>query len=411
MTAPAVIHVASLGKNYRRGLQADPGLRHALENFVRNPLNAFRGPKQETFWALKDVSLEVHEGEVLGLIGRNGAGKTTLLKILSRITRPTTGFAEIHGRVGSLLEVGTGFHPELTGRENAFLSGAILGMSKRDITRKFDEIVAFAELEKFIDTPVKHYSSGMYVRLAFAVAAHLEPEILLVDEVLAVGDINFQKKCLGKMGDVARTGRTVVLVSHQLNQIRRLCHRVVWVDDGQIRLDGNTHQVVSAYESVMARNSLGEESARDAHAVAQTRFLSWEVVAPTGPDPHILSAIAPTSVNFSLSVHAPIRNGHHGIALFNSERQLIWACAAEGLQFQPGRHELRYTFPMLPLRPGPYSWQVSLYEDGQNLDAWDCLPEMIVATESHQHSHDDWNGILNMPSEFAIDSGADSTVT
>jgi lipopolysaccharide transport system ATP-binding protein len=405
MTAPAVIHVAALGKHYRRGLQADPGLRHALENFIRNPLNVFRGPQQETFWALKDVSLDVHEGEVLGLIGRNGAGKTTLLKILSRITRPTTGYAEIHGRVGSLLEVGTGFHPELTGRENAFLSGAILGMSKRDITRKFDEIVAFAELEKFVDTPVKHYSSGMYVRLAFAVAAHLEPEILLVDEVLAVGDINFQKKCLGKMGDVARTGRTVVLVSHQLNQIRRLCHRVVWVDGGQIRQDGNTHQVVAAYESVMARNSLGEESARDAHAAAQTRFLGWELIAPAGTDRHLLSAIAPTTVNFSLSVHAPIRNGHQGIALFNSERQLIWACAAEGLEFQPGRHELRYTFPMLPLRPGPYSWQVSLYEDGQNLDAWDCLPEMIVATESHQHSHDDWNGILNMPSTFAVSAG------
>jgi lipopolysaccharide transport system ATP-binding protein len=195
------------------------------------------------------VSPEIREGEVLGLIGRNGAGKTTLLKI------PTTGWAEIHGRVGSLLEVGTGFHPELTGHENTFLSGAILGMGKREIVRKFDEIVAFAELEKFIDTPVKYYSPGMYVRLAFAVAAHLEPEILLVDEVFAVGDINFQKKCLGKMGDVARAGRTVVLVSHQLNQIRSLSHRGIWVDAGQIRMDGNTHEVVSAYESTMARGA------------------------------------------------------------------------------------------------------------------------------------------------------------
>src|SRR5258707_11403402 len=173
------------------------------------------------------------------------------LKILSRITRPTTGWAEIHGRVGSLLEVGTGFHPELTGRENTFLSGAILGMSKAEIVKKFDDIVAFAELQKFIDTPVKHYSSGMYVRLAFAVAAHLEPEILLVDEVLAVGDINFQKKCLGKMGEVAKGGRTVVLVSHQLNQIRRLCERVAWVDGGSIRKSGPTHEVVSAYENAM----------------------------------------------------------------------------------------------------------------------------------------------------------------
>ena len=235
----AVIRAEGLGKRYRRGVVEPRGmLRDSLARFVRAPLAALRPPAQEEFWALRDVELEVKEGEVLGLIGRNGAGKTTLLKILSRITRPSTGWAEIHGRVRSLLEVGTGFHGELTGRENTYLSGSILGMSKREIARKFDEIVAFAEIEKFIDTPVKHYSSGMYVRLAFAVAAHLEPEILLVDEVLAVGDINFQKKCLGKMGDVARAGRTVVLVSHQMNQIRRLCQRVAWVDGGAGAHDG-----------------------------------------------------------------------------------------------------------------------------------------------------------------------------
>src|SRR3981081_2294232 len=194
-----VIQAKGLGKRYRRGLQVDGGLRHSLEAFLRSPVSSLRRKKEETFWALKDVSLEVKEGEVLGLIGRNGAGKTTLLKILSRITRPTTGWAERHGRVGSLLEVGTGFHPELTGRENTFLSGAILGMGKAEIERKFDEIVAFAELEKFIDTPVKHYSSGMYVRLAFAVAAHLDPQILVVDEVLAVGDVDFQRKCIRSM--------------------------------------------------------------------------------------------------------------------------------------------------------------------------------------------------------------------
>src|SRR5258706_1058697 len=249
----AVIHAEALSKRYHRGLQVDDGLRHSLEAFLRSPLSVFRRKKEETFWALKDVSLEVKEGEVLGLIGRNGAGKTTLLKVLSRITRPTSGWAEIHGRVGSLLEVGTGFHSELTGRENTFLSGAILGMTRREIISKFDEIVAFAELEKFIDTPVKHYSSGIYVRLAFAVAAHLEPEILLVDEVLAVGDINFQKKCLGKMGDVARAGRTVVLVTHQMNQIRRLCHRVVWIDAGTVRRVGPSAEIVSNYESAMAR--------------------------------------------------------------------------------------------------------------------------------------------------------------
>src|SRR5213082_3206779 len=244
-----VIQAEKLSKRYRIGEhERYHALRDVLTRALRSPLNFLRRSDHETFWALKEVSLDGREGEVLGLIGRNGAGKTTLLKILSRITRPTSGWAEIRGRVGSLLEVGTGFHPELTGRENTFLSGAILGMSKREITCKFDEIVAFAELEKFIDTPVKYYSSGMYVRLAFAVAAHLEPEILLVDEVLAVGDINFQKKCLGRMSEVSKAGRTIVFISHQMGQIRRLCERGIWVDHGVIKKDGPALDVVSAHE-------------------------------------------------------------------------------------------------------------------------------------------------------------------
>lgn len=202
---------------------------------------------QSHIWALKDASLEIRQGEVVGLIGRNGAGKSTLLKILSRITKPTTGWAEIYGRVGSLLEVGTGFHPELTGSENIYLNGAILGMSKRDIKRKFDEIVAFAEVEKFIDTPVKHYSSGMYVRLAFSVAAHLEPEILLVDEVLAVGDAAFQKKCLGKMGQVSRDGRTILFVSHNMAAVKALCNRAVLMGDGAVIASGAVADVVDDY--------------------------------------------------------------------------------------------------------------------------------------------------------------------
>src|SRR2546422_7648371 len=278
-----VIHVEALSKRYRIGQREAPSgqLREVLGRALRSPLSVFRRPARETFWALKDVSLQVKEGEVLGLIGRNGAGKTTLLKILSRITRPTTGWAEIHGRVGSLLEVGTGFHPELTGRENTFLSGAILGMGKAEIIRKFDEIVAFAELEKFIDTQVKPYSSGMYVRLAFAVAAHLEAEILLVDEVLAVGDIRFQKKCLGKMGDVARAGRTIVLVSHQLNQIRRLCQRALWVDAGEIRKNGPAQDVVSAYEAAMSGGEL-PPAGREWGAAGKARFVRWESEAGNG---------------------------------------------------------------------------------------------------------------------------------
>ena len=397
----AVIRAEGLGKRYRRGLAADPGLRHALDRLVKSPLSVFRRAKDETFWALKDVSLEVKEGEVLGLIGRNGAGKTTLLKVLSRITKPTTGWAEIHGRVGSLLEVGTGFHPDLTGRENAFLSGAILGMGKREIERKFDEIVAFAELEKFIDTQVKHYSSGMYVRLAFAVAAHLEPEILLVDEVLAVGDIKFQKKCLGKMGDVARAGRTVVLVSHQLNQIRRLSHRVIWVDGGQIRQDGSAEAVVGAYEVAMSsadRHSTDRDNAKSYKA----RFLSWDIAASKEESEHSITSDGAVRVRFHVEARQPIRYGHHGVALFNTERQLMWAWAADNVSLEPGLNTLTYDFPFLPLRPGAYTWNVSLYMDQDLLDQWDAMPDMIIATLNHQHSRDEWNGVLNVPASFSI---------
>ncbi len=202
---------------------------------------------KDTFWALKDVSFEVRQGEIVGIIGQNGAGKSTLLKILSRITTPTSGRAEIFGRVGSLLEVGTGFHPELTGRENIYLSGAVIGMKKEEIRRHFDSIVDFAEIEKFLEVPVKRYSSGMYVRLAFAVAAHLEPEILLVDEVLSVGDAAFQKKCLAKIGDAAKGGRTVLFISHNMVAVNSLCERVIWVDSGQIVEDGPTAQIVTRY--------------------------------------------------------------------------------------------------------------------------------------------------------------------
>ena len=400
MSGTTVIKAEGLGKRYRRGAPVDTGLRHALERFARSPMRTLWGARPETFWALKDVSLEVKEGEVLGLIGRNGAGKTTLLKILSRITRPTEGWAEIRGKVRSLLEVGTGFHPELTGRENAYLSGAILGMGKREIDRKFDQIVAFAEIEKFIDTPVKHYSTGMYMRLAFSVAAHLEPEILLVDEVLAVGDINFQKKCLGKMGEVAKGGRTVVLVSHQLNQIRRLCQRAAWVDNGGIRMVGATHQVVSAYESAM----LSGERLRgvDRRSAAKGQFLRWEIAEAAPEKRHIVSTFGPVAFNFVIELAEAVRHGEHGVALFNADRQLIWARAERNLCIGAGVHVFSHTLPSLPLRPGAYQWQVSLWDGDEILDQWDAVPEMTLATESNQHYMDEWNGQLNLPSAFAI---------
>lgn len=255
------IRVDQLSKSYRVSHTEQVGryrtMRESMSHWLRRPLR--RRTWQVPFWALQDISFEIRPGEVVGIIGRNGAGKSTLLKILSRITKPTSGRAEIYGRVGSLLEVGTGFHPELTGRENMYLNGSILGMSRREIDRHFDEIVAFAEVEEFLDTPVKRYSSGMYVRLAFAVAAHLEPEILVIDEVLAVGDVQFQNRCLTKMKSVATSGRTVILVSHQLSAVSRLCDSALLIGGGRLLKFGTTEDVIRQYtQSVRGAYSVGQ---------------------------------------------------------------------------------------------------------------------------------------------------------
>jgi lipopolysaccharide transport system ATP-binding protein len=414
-----VIQVEKLGKQFRIGRRERYiTLRDTLTNLVAAPLRGLRSvwsnpsgsaersnvstfsSSSSLLWALRDVSFEIAQGERIGLIGRNGAGKSTLLKILARITRPTTGRAELRGRVGSLLEVGTGFHNELSGRENIFLSGAILGMRKREIQRKFDEILAFAGVEKFVDTPLKHYSTGMQLRLAFAVAAHLEPEILLVDEVLAVGDFEFQKKCLGKMEEVSRGGRTVIFVSHQMGQIRRLCEKVIWLDAGAVERIGPTAQVLGAYESAMTGGSaavMREDAMRP-----KARFTGWRLEPAAAETPHMLESSGQVRVQFDLEVSQPVHRGHHGAALSSSDNQLLWAWSKDGLDLGPGQHAFSYEFPMLPLRPGVYRWQVSLWEDQGQIDLWDCLPEMIVATPSFQHARDEWNGVLNLPSEFSV---------
>jgi lipopolysaccharide transport system ATP-binding protein len=355
----------------------------------------------DLIWALKDVSFEVNQSEVVGIIGRNGAGKSTLLKVLSRITEPTSGHALINGRVASLLEVGTGFHPELTGRENIYLNGTILGMTRIEVDRKFDEIVDFAEIEKFIDTPVKHYSSGMYVRLAFAVAAHLEPEILLIDEVLAVGDTSFQQKCLGKMGDVAKTGRTILFVSHQMNQIRRLCEKCIWLCDGEIHGFGKTVNTISSYEAAPGTR-LRDNVIQNNRMYGSTRFIGWDSIEPLHEPPNVLTTVGPVKLRFVLQVGRHIHKGRHGIALFNNESQLMWATAFNDIELEPGASELTYFLPTIPVRPGVYYWHVTMYDENELTDAWTGVPELLVATKPSGHALDTWQGILNLQCVFDV---------
>lgn len=398
------IVVENLSKKFTIGGSSAPyqtfreSLMDAFTAPVRRATQLLRGnataasDMSQIFWALQDVSFEVNHGEVIGIIGRNGAGKSTLLKILSRITEPTRGRALLHGRVGALLEVGTGFHPELTGRENIFLNGAILGMRRREIERKFDEIVVFADIEKFIDTPAKHYSSGMYMRLAFAVAAHLEPEILIVDEVLAVGDAEFQKKCLGKMGEVAKEGRTVILVSHQMNQIRKLCNRCLWLDRGKVRGYGPTQSTVGAYEATL----LNIEHSTASADLNRTHFLGWEVVQPRGDAANVIGEIGPVRLKFLLNVHHLLQRAVHGIALYDSNHQLLWGTTSYDLSFERGIHEIFYDLESLPLKPGAYQWLVSIFEENHIIDSQYLTPEIQIATSPLTTAPDEWAGLLNL---------------
>lgn len=295
-----VIKVENLSKLYYLGDRRVNSLRDAIVNFVKKPAI---GEKKNELWALRDINFELKDGETLGIIGHNGAGKSTLLKILSRITKPTTGFAEIRGRIGSLLEVGTGFHNELSGRENIYLNGAILGMKRAEIDKKFDEIVAFSELEKFLDTPVKHYSSGMYMRLAFSVAAHLDPEVLVVDEVLAVGDISFQKKCLGKMRDIGESGRTVIFVSHDMQSVTRLCSRAIWLKGGELVRDGEATQIVSEYLHEQSQTGAEKQWEPDsAPGNEVTRLLSLRVRDEAGETTATADIRKPVGVEMTYEV-------------------------------------------------------------------------------------------------------------
>ena len=399
-----VIVAEGLGKQYTLGQRAAYGsLRDSLANVALATARALRARpasdahQDRMLWALRDVSFEIGDGEIIGIVGRNGSGKSTLLKILSRITEPTTGRAVVTGRVGSLLEVGTGFHPELTGRENVYVNGAILGMRRREIAQKFDEIVAFAEVDRFIDTPVKHYSSGMQMRLAFAVAAHLQPNILLVDEVLAVGDAEFQRRCLGKMKDVSREGRTVLLVSHQMGQIRRLCQRVLWLDRGTLKHAGPVGETIHRYESAILD---GGGDVAPGHC-----FGRWEIA---GGGHTLRDGNRPFTIRIAVDLSEPVTRGHYGVGLVDDQDAVVAGWAFEPLALPAGRHELDVTVASLPIRPGVYRVSFALFNSGNNLtggrliEKWIASPPLTLDVAPVAHPQDEWAGILNVPATLAI---------
>ncbi len=373
------IQVENLSKRYQLGAGAvqhntlRDHVMHGLRMLTRRGIT--ESGSDSLFWALRDVSFEVKRGEVLGIIGHNGAGKSTLLKILSRITQPTTGTADIYGRVSSLLEVGTGFHSELTGRENIFLNAAMLGMRREEVRRKFDEIVAFSGVEDFIDTPVKRYSSGMYVRLAFAVAAHLEPEILIVDEVLAVGDASFQQKCLGKMEEVSRSGRTVLVVSHNMTVIEGLCERAILLEKGQVARVGKTRDVVEGYaDAIRIQSGVSIESRRDRAGAGEILLTRIEVLdsdrhpvaaAITGRDVVVrmyyrcLPGKEFLNCRVSISV-----NGHKGQDLFVLSTDIVDPAPLT----LRGEGHIDFILPQLPLTGGAYFFQSYIESNGHAQD-------------------------------------------
>jgi lipopolysaccharide transport system ATP-binding protein len=385
-----IIRVNNLSKRYRFGAaeKGNKNFREAIMDFVSTPVRNFarlrsltsfgKNDEKDVIWALKDVSFEVTEGEVLGIIGRNGAGKTTLLKILSRITEPSSGSVEVHGRLSSLLEVGTGFHPELTGRENIFLNGAILGMRKKEIERKFDDIVNFSEIGQFIDTPVKRYSSGMYVRLAFAVAAHLEPEVLLVDEVLAVGDIAFQRKCLGKMEDIAKGGRTVLFISHNMGAIRSLCGSAIWLDDGQIVERGPTDDVVRDYEKHMIRQFSDSSSVieRKPEDIKNKGFYARKIEMLNARGAHLNIFSYNDRLTLIVDFGGELAGGYFSpeFRIYNELGQLVSTGAAgpyHGKYFTSKVRKVRIEIGPLTLTSGKYRISLSMMAEAERIDTWE----------------------------------------
>lgn len=416
-----ILEIRSVSKQYElgehRAIKTD-NLREVLQRWSTAPLAALTGkrarrpPKADlnSFWALKDISFDVNQGDVIGIIGKNGAGKSTLLKILSRITSPTEGYVHLRGRLASLLEVGTGFHPELTGRENIFLNGAILGMRKAEISQRFDEIVAFAEIDKFLDTPVKHYSSGMYVRLAFAVAAHLHPEILVVDEVLAVGDLAFQKKCLGKMGEVSRGGRTVLFVSHNMAAVENLCRRGVVLNQGMLQFDGTAKDAIQFYLASLSAQKGSSGHVVDLDGVGERRCRVGRLLKRlelfTDDDQPLGEGVAIGSrlkVNVYFELPYPTAVFNVGLGFNNIFGQRVFTAHSS---FQPGRlleerageQVFSCEIPSLTLMPGEYSLKVWLDLTQTGADAIeDAVKLTVLPSDYYGTGKVPWNGtcVLN----------------
>lgn len=409
------VRVENVWKSYLLGGSAHFTLKDAFASALHR-VRTGRKRSKEPFWALKDVSFEVEEGESVGLIGRNGAGKSTMFKLLARITLPTRGHALIRGRVGSLLEVGTGFHPELTGRDNVFLNGAILGMSRAETQRKFDEIVQFAEVEKFIDTPVKRYSSGMQMRLAFSVAAHLEPDVMLIDEVLAVGDQEFQNKCMGRVTEIENEGRTVMFVSHNMGAIRRLCRRAILLNRGSIVADGSVEQVTQAYYELIAPEADGgtlEQGVDNKPAILRR----WTARSAGTLPEYVLNSNSSCTFRFEIDVMRPLKDTHFQVAIFTPDG--ILATRVDSLdrggsfvRLDPGTAEIHFDISSLPLRAGLYDVHLELRGRRQGrLESWAARPNVRVVDDASTTSTQEFaRGLVMVESRFSMPSSPGETL-
>lgn len=400
---PWAIRVEDLTKRYRLGGAGSTNLRQTISQGVQRLPQLLRGerrPRPEDFWALKGVSFDISRGEIVGVVGKNGAGKSTLLKILSQITEPTSGEVKFRGHVGSLLEVGTGFHPELSGRDNVFLNGAILGMSRQQIARRFDEIVAFAEVADFIDTPVKRYSSGMYTRLAFAVAAHLETDILLIDEVLAVGDVGFQQKCLSRMGEMAHDGRTVLFVSHNITAIQSLCPRAILLQGGKVAADGRTHDVLNAYLRAGAEGPSGARfwSPEEAPKGGSAKIHAIQAISHDAERPHMVDIHTPFQIAFDYEWSGGSQPLRFDIRLLNRSGVVVFFISSSKSTWAqtPGRHRISCQIPADLLNADEYRLHVVLLQGGEEvLDMPDAMTfEVLDSDRDRDGWYGEWEGVM-----------------